>query len=167
MIGRLLLIAAVAAGCALAQDEPPGGGGMGGGGGRGGGGGMGGGGMSMPRQTSVFDQMSTALDLDRDQKKADKALIEAAAKESAPLRDQIIANRAKIATAIQTGKPQSEMDDLVKGQSLLMAQMTEIECRTFQKMFSPLSAAQKQQGGARVFALFKGLFMKKDWDRAD
>ncbi len=167
MIGKFLLIAALAGGCALAQDEPPGGGGGGGGmGGMGRGGGMDMGGGMMPRsQPGPFDRLTTMLSLDKDQKKADKALLDEAAKEAAPLRDKILASRNQIAAAVAAGKPQPEIDDLIKGHGLLMAQMSEIEGRVFQKIFSPLSAPQKQQGGSRAFAMMQGLFMKKDWNK--
>ncbi|MBZ5585852.1 MAG: hypothetical protein LAQ30_27400 [Acidobacteriia bacterium] len=169
MLGKLLLIAALAAGCGLAQDEPPtgGGGGAGGGGGRGGGGGgmdMGGGGM-MRSQPSPFDRLSTTLNLDKDQKKLDKTVLDAAAKEASPLRDKISAGRGQIATAIATGKPQTEVDELVKGQALLMAQMAEIEGRAFQQIFAGLTAEQKQQRAGMAFGMFRDIFMKKDWNR--
>ncbi len=124
-----------------------------------------GGGMMPGARPSPFDRFSTILTLDKDQKKADKALLDEAAKEAAPLREKILASRTQIATAIATGKSQPEIDDLIKGHGVLMAQMSDLESRVFQKIFTPLSAPQKQMGAARAFAMMQGLFMKKDWNR--
>jgi hypothetical protein len=166
MFIRFLLIGALALGVAAAQDE--GGGGGGGGGNRGGGGSRGfGGGMSMPMRPQLptpLERMTTAFALTKEQKKEFKTLIDGVAKDAVPVREQILKGRAQLLEAAQTGRGQDEMKKLVDDQAALMARMTHLEMTVFGTICRKVSAEQRKQGAAALFALVPNLFMKKDWD---
>src|ERR1035438_2889123 len=92
MIKRLLLSGLLAAALAFAQR---GGGGGGGASGGGMGGDMGGGGMPRAMPTPM-ERMTTALTLNKDQKKQVKTIMDDAQKEAAPVRDQMLKGRQTI-----------------------------------------------------------------------
>ena len=157
MLIRMLLIGALAAGFAVAQDE----GGGGGGGGRGGGGVVPGVPRSMP---SVLDRMATACNLSKDQKKEFKTILDSAGKEGEPLRKQIPQSRADVAAALQAGKAPDQVKTLVEANAAARAQMTQLEMKTFAALYKLMDADQRKQGAQRVFSSMTGLFMKKNWD---
>jgi len=162
MLARLLLIALLAGTCAMAQDEPPGGGGGGRGGG---GGGMGGGGPMMQAVRTPLDIMTESMKLTGDQKKHLKSVFDETATEAVPVRDQLLAARDQFAAAVAAGKSADELKPMIDQQSLLMAQMSQIEAKAFAKIFGELSQEQKQAGAQRVFySVVPGIFMKKKWN---
>ncbi len=154
---RVLLIVMMAASAAFGQGR---------GGGRGGGGG--GGGLAPqagPVVKSHMEILTEVLQLSKEQKKDVKALMDAAHKEAAPLREQLVKGRAQIATAIQGGK-QDEIDGAVKSYSQLDAQMSAIEMKAFAGIYKALDAEQKQKA-RNVFMLMTGIFTRKNWVDVD
>ena len=124
---------------------------------------------------SKMDSFSDMLTLEKDQRKQSKSLLDAAAKEAAPLRDQILKSKAEISAAVAAGKSPDELGKLAESQAMLEAQMAQIEMKAFTALFKSLSPEQKQaqcsgRGGAtvacssQVFDMFPDLFMKKSWD---
>jgi hypothetical protein len=87
--------------------------------------------------------------------------MDAAHKEAAPLRDQLVKGRAQIAAAIQGGK-QEEIDGAVKNYAQLDSQMTGIEMKAFAGIYKALDEEQKQKSRA-VFTMMSGIFTRKNW----
>jgi Spy/CpxP family protein refolding chaperone len=163
---KLLLIGALAAGIACAQDQGGGGGGgggMGGGGGRGGGGG----GNSLPSvqaQPTPLDRMAALCTLSKDQKKQFSAILDAASKSAVDLRKQIPADRQALEAAVQAGKIPDEIKKLEEADGQAMAQMTQIEMKAFVDLYKLLDPDQRKAGGQRIFSMLGGMFFKKNWN---
>ncbi|HYW48290.1 MAG TPA: hypothetical protein VE959_35830 [Bryobacteraceae bacterium] len=168
MFLRLLLTGLLATTWALAQR---GGGGMGSDpgteGGMGGSGGMGGmgGGMSapMPRITSRLDTLTESLKLDKDQKKNVKSILDEAQKEATPVHEQLVKSRLAVGEAIQNGKNQDEIKQLLSGQAALESQMASIELNAFAKVYKGLEQEQRSQTRG-LFQMMKGMFDGKNWN---
>jgi Spy/CpxP family protein refolding chaperone len=175
MLIRLLLIGVLAAGAGLAQRGGGGGGGdptsmgdaSGGGGGGSRGGGGGGGGM-MPGRGSMapLDMMANRCNLSKDQKKQFSTILDAAHKSAAAvaLRKQIPASREQIAAAVLAGKSPEEVKKVVDASGLAMAQMSQIELKTFGELYNLLDADQKKAGSQVVYNALAGMFLKKNWN---
>ena len=136
---------------------------------RGGGRGGGGGGMNIPSAGPVIKNhmeiLADALNLSKEQKKDVKALMDAAHKEAAPLREQLVKGRAQIANSIQGGK-QDEIDGAIKSYSQIEAQMAGIEMKAFAGIYKALDAEQKQRA-RNIFMLMTGIFARKNWVDVD
>jgi hypothetical protein len=156
MLKNLLVAGLVCASLALAQ--------RGGGGGRGGDAGTGTPQM-MPVQTK-FDNIATLLALDKDQKKTVKTILEEGAKEAAPLRDQISKSRIAVAEAITAKKSDDEIKPAAATSSGLSAGLSELELRTFARIFATLDDEQKgnRQGLSRVLGIMIGIYRNKNWN---
>lgn len=156
MVKRLLLAGLLCAGVALAQ--------------RGGGSGKNSSGdTGMPMPTGVatkFDRIAATLNLNKDQKKAARTIIDEAAKEAAPLRDQISKSRIVVGEAITAKKNEEELKQVAKASSDLSTQLTQLELNTFNKIFGLLDATQKkdQQALGRTFVLMTDIFHGKNWN---
>jgi hypothetical protein len=140
--------------------------GQGRGGGRGGGGGMGGGGMMMAPAASRMDRLTLMLDLNKDQKKEFKSMLDDTQKEANPIRDQIVKSRLAIGEALQAGKTGADLDGAIKANADLEAQMAAIEARAFAKMYK---GVEKEQQGKipAVFPMMKGIFSGKNWNNPE
>jgi len=144
-----------------------GGGGMGGDMGEGGAGGGRGGSMDLPSvgagRPSRLDQLTQTLKLNKDQKKEVKSILDEAQKEATPVREQMAKSRAAIGDAIQGGKSQDEINQLVSSEAALESQMAGIELGAFAKIFKGLD--KDQQANTRsVFQMMKGMFNGKNWN---
>ncbi|MBZ5622352.1 MAG: hypothetical protein LAQ69_27015 [Acidobacteriia bacterium] len=174
MFYKLLLAGICATTLVLAQGRGGGGGGgMGGGGGDSGGegGGMRGGasegaGIQMPRVVTRMDTISEMLQLNKQQKKEVKSILDEGQKEAAPVRDQIAKSRLAIGEAIQGGKSDDDLKPLVNSQAALTAQMAGIELSAFVKIYKLLDKEQLQQTRG-VFPMMKGIFEGKNWNSAE
>lgn len=157
MVKKLLVIGLLGASLALAQR-----GGGGGGGGQGGGAPMGMG-MAAP---SKLDTIATTLDLNKDQKKALKTILDEGAKEATPLRDQISKSRIAVGDAVQAKKSDDEIKQAAKASSDLSTQMTQLELRTFAKIIATLDDTQKanRAGMGRVLVLMTNIYATKNWN---
>jgi Spy/CpxP family protein refolding chaperone len=158
MIGRLLLTAILAVAVASAQRG-------GGGGGKKGGGG-GGGEFNMPRVVQRFEAISEMLKLTKDQKKEFKSTMDEAQKEAAPIRDHMLKSRLEIGDAVQAGKSQDEIAKLTASLGSLQAQMTEIELKTFAKVYKMLEGEQKN-ASRDLLPQMKTIFMGKNWNNPE
>ena len=159
---KLLLIGALAAGFAFAQEEGAGPAPGGGGGGRGGAG------YAAPAAPKggarPLERMASACNLSKDQTKQFTAILTAASKSAAPLREQIPASRKQLEAAAQAGKSPDELKKLEESSGLAMAQMTQIEMNTFGELYKVLDATQRRTGAQRIFNTLGGMFMKKNWN---
>jgi len=160
MIWRLLCAASMASAMALAQGgmggQDMGGGGMGRQGGgmdRGGGmegGGMGGG-MRMQRQ-SPFDVFADKLKLSKDQKTEALSIVQDAAKEITPIRDQMMQARQNLAGALIQGQTGDPIDQILKAYAPLASQAAGIEAKAFAKICKMLKPNQ-EKGAGQAFEL--------------
>ena len=155
MFRKLLVVGLVLAGIGFAQ-------------GRKGGGGSGDPGGDRPAAgpASKFDAMSNALAFNKDQKKAYKTMLDDAAKEATPLRDQLSKARIAIADAIQAKKGDDEITQGVNAYAALATQMSSLEINTFAKIYAGLDETQKANRNAvgTLFSMMRNLFATKNWN---
>ncbi len=155
MFWRLVFTAAMATALAFAQGGGDmGSGGMGGRGGGGGmnggmeGGGMGGGGMRMQQQRqSPFDLFAEKLKLSKDQKTESLTILQDAAKEIAPIQQQIQQARQNLAGAFISGQTGDQVDQLLKAYAPLASQTAAIEAKAFAKICKMLKPNQEKNAG--------------------
>ncbi len=162
MLLRLILIGTLATGFAFAQR---GGGmgeeGMGGAGGRGG--------MDLPnitRTPSRIDVLADSLKLSKEQKKSVKNIMDAAQKQANPIHEQIVKSRLAIGEAVQNGKGQDEIKQLVSAEASLEAQMARIELDAFVTIYKGLEQDQRSQT-RNLFMMMKGVFDNKNWNNME
>jgi hypothetical protein len=166
MIPRLIFGWVLAAGLACAQRGGMGGGDMGGGMGGNGMGGrdsMGGNIPQAPRVSSRIDMLATTLNLDKDQKKTVKNILDEAQKEANPVHEQIMKSRLAVGEAIQDAKPQEEVTKLITAEAALESQMANIELGAFVKVYKSLQQEQRNQTRT-LFQMMKGMFDNKNWN---
>jgi hypothetical protein len=130
------------------------------GGGRGGGEGMSG--MLVPGVTRL-DIITQVMQLNKDQKKFVKTVFDEAQKEAAPLREQISKSHLGIGAAVQAGKGQEEVNGLITSHTALEIQMTEIELKTFARVYLQLDPTQQGHASA-LLPMMKGMFAEKNWN---
>ena len=134
------------------------------GGGRGGGTG---GGEFGNFQMTRLDTLTNDFGLNKDQKKAVKALLDEAHKTAAPIRDGLLNAHAAIGAAIAANKSQAEIDAAVKEYGQQSAAMTALEMKTLAQLVHQLEPAQRTNGAAirSAFFLMRGIFLDpKKWD---
>lgn len=120
-----------------------------------GGGSKGGGGdmpMSMMSRPSKAEQLVDKLKLSNEQKQEVQNIVNAAFEQSLPLRQQIDQGRVNIAGALIGGKSGDEINKMMGDYTTLAAQMTEIEAKTFNKIYASLKPNQ-QAKAAQAFEL--------------
>ena len=153
MFFRLLLAGILAATMASAQ--------------RGGGGGRGGASTSplagMGGPTDKLTILTNTLKLNKDQKKLVKTILDDGQKEAAPLRDEAVKSQQAIGEAVSAGKPQGEVDQLVKSHAAIESQMAGIEMKAFVKIYQGLDKDQ-QSNIPVLFQMMNGIFKNKNWN---
>ena len=125
-----------------------------------------GGGLSIPNAPRVvnrIDIIAQQLNLDKDQKKAVKTVLDEAQKEANPLHEQLVKSRIAVGEAIQDSKGQDEINQRVNAEAALEAQMTSLELSTFAKIYKSLQQDQRNQTRS-LFAMMKGIFDNKNWN---
>jgi Spy/CpxP family protein refolding chaperone len=140
-----------------------GGGGMGSRGGNSGmGGEMGGGGMR-PSMPTPLERMTTALTLNKDQKKQVKTIMDDAQKEAMPVKDQMLKGREAIAQAVAAGKSGDDLNAVISEYAASQTKMTQIELGAFVKIYQAVDKDQ-QAKIPPVLAMMNGIFKNKNWD---
>ena len=138
MFARLLLTAVLAATLVSAQGKK-------------GGGGMGGGSGMSPgmgaQRPSKFEQFADKLKLTKEQTQDVVGMLRAAMEQSAQLRDQMDKGRVAIAGAMIEGKGSDDLKKLQDDYTSLAAQMTDIEAKTFGKIYESLKPNQQSKAG--------------------
>jgi hypothetical protein len=130
------------------------------------GGGRGGGG-TVTFQLTRLEILASGFDLNKDQKRAVKTILDDAHKSAAPVRERLTSTRAAIAAAIQAGKEQTEIDRAIGDYAEQAAAMTALEMTTLAHVIETLDRAQRgNSAGIRTaFFLMRGIFLdKKRWD---
>ena len=170
MFGRLILAGAVVVFAAAAQ---PGGGGMGGGMGGGERGGMDrGGGSGMDRgpmgggPRSRMDQFSELLQLNKDQKKQVKTVMDEGQKEATPVKEQILKARTALAEAVAAGKTGDDLKQAEAACAEAEVHMHQIELSAFAKVYQALDKDQQSKVG-RAYAMMAGIFQGKNWNETN
>jgi hypothetical protein len=134
---------------AFAQPPDMSGGGMG----RGSGGGMSGGrggdmGATLRTQReSPFDIFADKLKLNKDQKTESFTILQDAAKEMAPIQQQLQQARQDLAGAFISGAANDRVDQLLKSYAPLASQSAAIEARAFAKICKMLKPNQEKNAG--------------------
>jgi hypothetical protein len=156
MLRKLLVIGVVFASLGLAQGKK----------GRGGGGETASGGNMPSGMLSKFDRICTSLNLNKDQKKAAKTMLDEGNKGAAALRDQLTKSRIAVADAIQNKKSAEEITQAVNASAAVTSQLSQLELKAFAKIVASLDEAQKanQLGLRSTFALVNGIFRNKNWN---
>jgi len=115
---------------------------------------------------SKFDRIASVLNLNKDQKKPVKAMLDEAQKEAMPLREQMTRSRIQIGDAVAAAKSQDEINQAVNEYAALDGKMAVIEMRTFAKILNSLDEQQRanRQAVGALFGAIHGLFMGKNWN---
>jgi hypothetical protein len=152
---KLFLIILLCASVGLAQK-----------GNKGGGGGGDNGGFGAAPMPNKFENIAITLNLNKDQRKAAKTILDDGAKEAAPLRDQISKSRIAVGEAIDAKKSDEELMPIARTSSDLSAQLTELELKTFGKIAATLDETQKKNMPAlqRALILMNDIFHNKNWN---
>jgi Spy/CpxP family protein refolding chaperone len=137
-------------------------------GGGGGGGDMGGGsggdmGSMRPAMPTPMERMSTALNLNKDQKKQVKSIMDDAQKEAMPLKDQMLKQREAIAQAVAAGKTGDDLNAVIGEYAASQTKMTQLELGSFVKIYQTLDKDQ-QSKAPNVLGMMNGIFKNKNWD---
>ena len=156
MLRKLLVVGLVLASIGFAQGK----------GSKGGGGNTSGAGMMGTAPPSKFDTISNALNLNKEQKKAVKTMLDDAAKEATPVRDQLSKARIAIADAIQAKKTDDEISQGINAYAALATQMSTLEINIFAKIYAGLDETQKANRNAvgTLFSMMRNLFATKNWN---
>lgn len=113
-----------------------------------------------------LDIFATLFDLNGDQKKDVKAWFDESHKATEESRKGLAATRAALATALQTGKPQAEVDAAAAAYAVHVTAMTDAEMAAFAKLITRLDATQRanQAAIATSFGLMRGMFVGNKWN---
>jgi Spy/CpxP family protein refolding chaperone len=156
MVPRLLLGVLFAGGLAVAREE-------------GGGGGGGGGGLApaVPRSMPTrLEQMTTSLNLTKDQSKQFKTILDAGCKDVEGLRKQLAQGKSAIKAAVASGKGADDLKKMVEADALATSQMIEREFRAFAELYKVLDDTQKKSPAIqRLINMMSGLFQNKNWNQ--
>ena len=155
MLKKLFLIGLLCASMGLAQKSSSG---------KGSGGGDAG--MGMAPNPNKFENIAMTLNLNKDQKKAAKAILDEGAKEAAPLRDQISKSRIAVGEAIDAKKTDEELMPVARTSSDLSTQLTQLELKTFAKIEALLDETQKKNMPAlqRALIMMNDIYHNKNWN---
>jgi hypothetical protein len=157
MIEKLLMAGMLCASLAMAQ-------GYGGGRGRAGAGDMDPR-AAGPPSSNRFENIATSLNLNKDQRKTVRTILEDGAKAAAPIREQMSKSRIAVGEAITANKSEDELKQVAKTASDLNAQLSQLEIKTFAKTYAALDDIQKKdmRGLGRALFLMNGMYHIKNW----
>ncbi len=111
-----------------------------------------------------MDTLALAFDLDKDQRKTIKAVLDEGFASAAPVRAELKKTRAALGAAA-IGTDAAALETATKAYAVQAAAMTAIEMRAFAEVLKPLSPAQKAKGTALAFVLMRTAFLDdKKWD---
>jgi len=118
-------------------------------------------------QLTRLETLAAQFQLNKEQKKAVKALLDDAHQGAAATRDGLISAHAAIGAAIAANKSQAEIDVAVKQYGQHAAAMTALEMKALAQMLQQLEPEQRSNGAAirSAFFLMRGIFLDaKKWD---
>lgn len=119
-----------------------------------------------PAPANRFDDIASALNLNKDQKKTARTILEEGAKEAAPLREQLSKSRVGVGEAVTASKGMEEVKQIAKTSSDLAVQITQLEIKAFAKVYAELDNTQKQdmRGLGRALSLMNEMYHIKNWN---
>jgi len=124
-------------------------------------GGMGGGGMrAIP---TPMERLSNTLNLNKDQKKQVKSIMDDAQKDATPLKEEMLKQRQAIAQAVAAGKSQDDLSGVINEYASSQTKMTLIELGAFNKIYQTLDKDQQAKAPG-ILAMMNGIFKPKNWD---
>jgi hypothetical protein len=118
-------------------------------------------------QLTRLEILASSFNLNKDQKKAVKTILDAAHTSASSARDGLPRTRAAIAAAIQANKEQAEIDRAIGAYAEQAAAMTAVEMTALAEIIQTLDPAQRANTAAirSAFFLMRGIFLdKKRWD---
>jgi hypothetical protein len=124
------------------------------------------GGNDMPMEMSEptrMDRISAMLDLNKDQKKQVRGILDDAQKEAAPLRDELAKRSADVGDLAAGGKSGDDLKPALDAYAQAEAKMAAIEMQAFAKIYQALDKDQ-QPKSRPVFRMMTGIFNGKNWD---
>jgi uncharacterized membrane protein len=118
-----------------------------------------------PPSTNRFDKIANSLNLNKDQRKTVRTILDDGAKAAAPIREQMSKSRIAVGEAITANKSEDELKQVAKTASDLNVQLSQIEIQTFAKTFAALDDIQKKdmRGLGRALFLMNGMYHIKNW----
>ena len=121
--------------------------------------------MGGPPSSNRFENIANALSLNKEQRKTVRSILDDGAKEAAPLRDQIGKSRVAVGEAIVANKGEDELKQVAKTSSDFAVQLTQVEIKSFAKVFGALDDTQKKDMRAlgKVLTLMNGMYHAKNW----
>lgn len=130
------------------------------------GGGGGGADAPMVLELSRLESIAQTFKFSKDQKTKVKTILDQAHTAAAPTRDQLAKTRTAIAAAIQTAKPQADLDTAIKDYAAQVTAMTELETTAFAETMKTFTPEQRTNaaGIQTMFFMFRGMFTEKKWD---
>lgn len=113
--------------------------------------------------TNRLDILAVSLGLTKDQKATVKARLDALHNDAAPVRARLHSTRVAIVAAVETGKPQAEVDAVAAAHATEITAMTVLEVKALAEVLSMLTPDQQTTArttGIRTpFFLFRGIFL--------
>jgi Spy/CpxP family protein refolding chaperone len=113
------------------------------------------GGLLMADQTSAaphrraeanyFDRMSSTLNLTDQQKQQAKTIFMNEREAARAVRQELFAERKAVQSAIQTGKPPAEVQQLAKNEGPALGQLAGMRAQAFARFYAELTPAQQQK----------------------
>jgi hypothetical protein len=118
-----------------------------------------------PPSSNRFENIATSLNLNKDQRKTVRTILDEGAKEAAPIREQMSKSRVRVGEAIVANKSEDELKQVAKTASDLNAQLSQLEIKTFANTYAALDDIQKKdmRGLGRALFLMNGMYHIKNW----
>jgi len=112
---------------------------------------------------SRIDQISQMLNLNKDQKKEVKTVMDEGQKAAAPVKEEMTETRLAIAEAVASGKTGDELKPALDKYAAAEVRMHQIELGAFAQIYKSLDKDQTAKV-IPVFALMSGIFKGRNWD---
>lgn len=91
------------------------------------------------------DRMSTALNLTAQQQQQAKTIFASERDKAQPFRQQLREDRKTVQSAIQSGKPAAEIQELAKNEGPVLADLAAMRATANAKFYAELNPAQRQK----------------------
>jgi len=92
-----------------------------------------------------LDRMSTALNLTDQQKQQAKTIFSSEREAARPIRQELRAERKNLQSAIQSGKPAEEVQQIAKNEGPALGNLAAIRAGAAAKFYAVLTPAQQQK----------------------
>lgn len=100
---------------------------------------------ALPQRHNFVDRMSTALNLTSQQKEQAKTIFTSEREAARSLRQELRENREALQSAIQTGKPLADIQQLARKQGPALGNLAAMRATAFAKFYAVLTPAQQQK----------------------